>query len=106
MTFIQPTKHGNFFNIVIAMLVIALLGGTFWLVIAYNKTVDLTQDIASAKAQTDSIGAENTALNNQVLATLGDVDSSALADEDGLVQDKNPQYFSIDQQWPIASQSL
>jgi hypothetical protein len=104
MTFIQPTKHANLLNVIIIMLVIALLGGTFWLVIAYNKTVDLSQDITTAKAQADSIGAQNTLLNNQILATLGDVDSSALASADNLVTDKNPQYFTIDQQWPIASQ--
>jgi hypothetical protein len=104
MTFIQPTKHANLLNVAIAMLVAAVLGGTFWLVVAYNKTVDLSHDISSAKAQLDTIGAENTALNNQILATLGDVDSSALATADGLVTDKNPQYFTTAQQWPIASQ--
>jgi hypothetical protein len=104
MTFIQPTKHTNLLNVIIVLLVVALLGGTFWLVIAYNKTVDFSQDITSLKAQTNSIGAQNTLLNNQILATLGDVDSSALATADNLVNDKNPQYFTIDQQWPIASQ--
>ncbi len=104
MTFIQPTKPINILNAVIALLVVALLGGTFWLVIAYNKTVDLSQDIVSVKAQLQSIGAENTARNNQVLATLGGADFTSLAAADGLVQDKNPQYFMIDQQWPIASQ--
>jgi hypothetical protein len=88
------------------MLVVALLGGTFWLVIAYNKTVDLSHDITAAKATLDTTGAQNTALNNQILATLGGTDFSAVAIQDKLVQDKNPQYFSIDQQWPIASQSL
>jgi hypothetical protein len=104
MTFIQPTKHANILNAVIAMLVIALLGGTFWLVIAYNKTVDLSQDITTDKATLDSIGAQDTALNNQILATLGGDDFSALASADGLVEDKNPQYFPLNQQWPIASQ--
>ncbi|HUC31504.1 MAG TPA: hypothetical protein VMR99_02325 [Candidatus Paceibacterota bacterium] len=104
MTFIQPTKHINILNAVIALLVIALLGGTVWLVIAYNKTVDLSQDIISAKAQLDSVGAQDTALNNQALATLGGADFTSLAAADGLVEDKNPQYFTIDQQWPIASQ--
>jgi hypothetical protein len=104
MTFIQPTKHANLLNVVIAMLVIALLGGTFWLVIAYNKTVDLSHDIISIKTRLDSVGAQNTALNNQVLATLGGADFTSLAAADGLVQDKNPQYFTIDKQWPIASQ--
>ena len=91
-------------NAAIALLVVALLGGTFWLVIAYNKTVDLSHDIISIKAQLQSVGAENTALNNQVLATLGGANFTALAAADGLVQDKNPQYFTSDQQWPIASQ--
>ncbi|HUC01981.1 MAG TPA: hypothetical protein VMA75_03685 [Candidatus Paceibacterota bacterium] len=104
MTFIQPTKHINTLNVAIALLVVALLGGTFWLVVAYNKTVDLSQDITSDKAQLQSIGAQNTALNNQVLDTLGGADFTSLAAADGLVEDKNPQYFTIDQQWPIASQ--
>lgn len=104
MTFIQPTKHINTLNVVIALLVIALLGGTFWLVIAYNKTVDLSHDIVSATAQLQSVGAEDTALNNQVLTTLGGANFSALATADGLVEDKNPEYFTSDQQWPIASQ--
>ena len=104
MTFIQPTKHIKLLNAVIALLVVALLGGTFWLVIAYNKTVDLSQNIVSLKAQLQSVGAQDTALNNQVLATLGGANFTALASADGLVQDKNPQYFTVDQQWPIASQ--
>ena len=104
MTFIQPTKHIKLLNAVIALLVVALLGGTFWLVIAYNKTVDLSHDIVSIKTQLESVGAENTALNNRVLATLGGADFTSLASADGLVQDKNPQYFTTDQQWPIASQ--
>ena len=52
MTFIQPSKHINIVNAVIALLVVALLGGTFWLVIAYNKTVDLSHDIVSVKSPT------------------------------------------------------
>jgi hypothetical protein len=104
MTFIQPTKNINILNATLALLVIALLGGTFWLVIAYNKTVDLSQNIVSLKAQLQTIGAQNTALNNKVLDTLGGADFTALASADGLVQDKSPQYFTADQQWPLASQ--
>ena len=91
-------------NAIIALLVVALLGGTFWLVIAYNKTVDLSHDIVSLKVQLDSVGAKNTSLNNKVLATLGGADFTSLATANGLVQDKNPQYFMTDKQWPIASQ--
>lgn len=104
MTFIQPTKHANILNVVIALLVVALLGGTFWLVVAYNKTVDLSHNIVSEKAQLQSVGAQDTALNNQVISTLGGANFTALAAADGLVEDKNPQYFTANQQWPIASQ--
>jgi hypothetical protein len=104
MTFIQPTKHADLLNIILGMLVVAVLGGTFWIVVAYNKTVDLSQDIVAAKAQLGSVGAQNTTLDNSVIATLGGGQFEALASQDGLVQDKQPQYFQIDQQWPIASQ--
>jgi cell division protein FtsL len=104
MTFIQPTKHANILNILIVMLVVALLGGTFWIVIAYNKTVDISHDLASTKSKLDSLGAQNTALNNTVIATLGGGNFSQLAAANDLIRDKNPQYFSIAQQWPIASQ--
>jgi hypothetical protein len=91
-------------NIVIAMLVVALFGGTFWIVVAYNKTVDLSHDIASAKTKLDTIGANSTALSNNIVATLGSGDIATIAAQNNLVQDKKPQYFPIDQKWPIASQ--
>lgn len=106
MTFIQPTKHTNMLNVAIAMLVVAILGGTFLLIVAYNKTVDLSHNLEADKAQLDSIGAANTAMNNQILTTLGGADFTSLAVADGLVFDPSPQYFtnSNDQQWPLAQQ--
>jgi hypothetical protein len=97
MTFIQPTKHTNLFNFIIAVLVITILGGTFWLVVAYNKTVNLSHDIVSSKAELDALGASSTALNNSIISTLGGVDFQTVAAADGLVADKNPQYFQLDQ---------
>ena len=97
MTFIQPSKHINMLNIVIAMLVITILGGTFWLVVAYNKTVDLSHNIISAKTQLSAIGASSTALNNTIISTLGLTNFQSLAASEGLVVEKNPQYFQLDQ---------
>jgi len=82
---------------------IAILGGTFWLVVVYNQTVNTTHNIAAAKAQLDAIGSQNTALNNQMVATLNTSQASALAAQDGLVQDNKPQYITINNQWPIVS---
>ena len=97
MTFIQPKKHIALLNIAIALLVVGILGGTFWLVVAYNKTVDLSHDIVSAKAKLDGIGAQSTALNNNIISTLGNANAQALAAQDNLIPDKNPQYFQLDQ---------
>lgn len=97
MTFIQPSKHLNRLNIAIAMLVITILGGTFWLVVAYNKTVDLSHNILSEKAELSAISASSTALNNSIISTLGGANFQSLAAADGLVPEKNPQYFQLDQ---------
>jgi hypothetical protein len=101
MTFIQPKKYFDIQNLALAILVLV---GTFWVVVGYNKTVDLSHDIVLAKAQLGSTGAQNTALNNDVVAVLGGGQIGAVAAADNLVQNNKPQYFSINQQWPIASQ--
>ena len=105
MTFIQPKKYFDIQNVVIAMLVVLVLVGTFWVVVGYNKTVDLSHDITSAKTQLNAVGAQNTSLNNDIIATLGGGQIGSIASVDNLVEDTKPQYFSINQQWPIASQS-
>ncbi len=105
MTFLQPSKHFDIQNLVIGILSVLVLGGVFWVVIAYNSTVDLSHSITSAKSKLQAVGAQSTSLNNDILAMLGGNQIGAIAAADGLVQDDKPQYFSINQQWPIASQS-
>ncbi len=101
MTYIKPNCNKNILNRILAGLVCGILMATFYLVAVYNDVVNLNHNIAAAKAQLDAIGAQNTTLNNQVVASLGNIQSGDLAAEGGLVQDNHPQYFS--QSWPIAS---
>lgn len=103
MTFIQPTQHKNIWNILLVVLAIAVFSGTFWLVIAYNKVVNLSHDISSMKAQLDSIGAQNTARSNAMIATLSGNNLAHVAGAETLVQEKTPEYFQLDKKWPIAS---
>jgi cell division protein FtsB len=104
MTFIQPSKNKNIVNLIIAGLLGALFLSTFWVIIAYNQTVSLSHDIAKTKAELDSIGAANTKLNNDLLATLGGGRITAIAQANNLVEEKKPEYFPLTQKWPIASQ--
>ncbi len=103
MTFIQPNKPKSFLNIILVALVVTLLAGTFWLVVVYNQTVNTSHNIATAKAELDTIGSQNTAISNQIVATLSTNQASAIAAQDGLVQDQSPQYVAINNQWPIVS---
>jgi len=94
MTFIQPNKTSTAFRLFLALIVIGLMGGTFWLIALYNQTVNLNHKIVDAKAALDTIGAENTALNNQIITTLGNTDRlTAVATQGGLVTAK-PQYVT------------
>lgn len=102
MTYIQPNNRINILNLAIAGLAFLSLVGIFCLVALYNNIVNLNHNIAAAKTELDSIGSNNTTLNNQVIAALGNVQSANMAAGDGLVADNHPQYFT--QSWPIASQ--
>lgn len=104
MTYIHPDKNKSILNYILAGLIFFTLGGIFLLVTLYNNVVNLDHNIATMKSQVDSIGAENTTLNNQVVATLGGGGLQDIATENGLVVDNHPQYFPTNQSWPIASQ--
>lgn len=98
MTFIQPNKNSSLLRFLLILVVIGLVGGTFWLIMLYNHTVAMEHEIAAAKAELDTIGAQNTALNNQIITTLGNTDQlTALATSDGLVVDAKPQYVDATQ---------
>ena len=103
MTYIQPERiKKSILNFVLAGLILTSLVGVFWLVALYNNIVNLDHTIAAAKSELDTIGAQNTALNSQVTAALGNLSSENIAAADGLIQDNHPTYFQ--QSWPIASQ--
>lgn len=110
MTYIHPERNQkNILNFILTGLIFTCLLGVFWLIALYNNVVNLSHNLATAKTQLDAVGAQNTSLNNQVVAAMGDVTSGDLAVAGGLVQDNHPAYFTINQpstqqSWPIASQ--
>jgi cell division protein FtsB len=112
MTFIQPNKKFNasLASLILVVLVCGVAAGVFGMVALYNSTVNLSHNIAAAKAELDSIGAQNTTLNNEILAATTGAQLTNLAQADGLVTDPRPQYFAENQNqsqtdaWPLASQ--
>jgi cell division protein FtsB len=104
MTFIQPNKNNSIVNGILVVLSVGVLGGIFLLVGLYNNTVNISHTISAAKAELDAISAENTSMNNTVIAALGNSQIAAFAGANNLVQDKNPQYLPVDPKWLLASQ--
>ncbi len=94
MTYIQPNKNNSLWNGLIAVLGIAALGGIFFLVTLYNSTVNLSHNIAAVKTELDAVSAQDTGLNNTIIAALDGNKVAAFAQANGLVEEKNPQYFS------------
>lgn len=93
-------------HLILGVLVVAVVAGVFGMVALYNSTVNLNHNITEAKTELNTIGTENTNLQNQVIADLGSGTALAsIVSADGLVQDQNPQYFqNSPAQWPLASQ--
>ena len=106
MTYIQPNQRKSILNILFVGLVVVLLVNIFWLVTLYNNVVNLNHEVASVKAELDGVGAKNAALNDTIIGTLHNLQSSGFAAKAGLVPANHPQYFSLNQkpEWPIASQ--
>lgn len=94
-------------NGILVMLSIALMVETFGMVALYNATVNVSHNITEAKSQIEAIGAQNTNLNNTIIAALSSGEVTAMAARDGLVPESKPQYFPVNQmtdpKWPIAS---
>ena len=104
MTFIQPNKNNSILNGMLLALGAGMFGGIFLLVGLYNSTVNLSHNISSAKTELDAASAENTVLNNAVVADLGSDRIAAFARANDLVEEEKPQYFTVDSKWLLASQ--
>src|SRR5271154_788128 len=95
MTFIHNAKQKSFLTRLIVLLMVALFTGTVGLIFLYNKTVDLDHEISQTKTQLEAVGASSTQLNAQVVAIIGSGALTSVANEDGLVIDNQPQYYSV-----------
>jgi len=105
MTFIQPDKNNSsFLNKILIILVIGLFFGAIWLIILYNNSVNLNHGVSDAKAELQIVQSRNSGLKDKLLTLLNKNSSGDLVSKNNLVEDKNPQYFPLNQQWSYASQ--
>ncbi len=97
MTVIQPNKNNKSIVRLIFFLG-AIISGFIWMEIrVYSQTVDLKHEIAEASAKTAELSVQNAELRNSFYALTDQKNLNKLANDIGLVQDKNPK-------WVFASQ--
>ena len=99
MTF-QPNKK-SFINKALFALVALLLLASVWLIVLYNRAVELQDGIVRLKTDIERIQTENSSVQGRILKL---VDPSNLEKSaKGLVREKNPEYLEV-AQWSYASQ--
>lgn len=104
MTLIQPNKNNAFIiNRILILLVAALFIAAVWLVVLYNRLVNIDHSISRMKSEIQSGEARSAELKGQVLTLLDGASLGDFAGARGLVQEKKPQYITIQDQW-LASQ--
>lgn len=90
-------------NKILFILTAVVISVSFWLIIIYNGTVNLEHNIAKLISESQNIQNANIELKEKILSALSGENLEKIAEEQGLVKDRNPQYFEIDQKWVIAS---
>ncbi|OGZ52624.1 MAG: hypothetical protein A3B25_00300 [Candidatus Ryanbacteria bacterium RIFCSPLOWO2_01_FULL_48_26] len=71
-----------------------------WLVVLYNKGVNLDHELSSMKSEFSDIQAQNLAIKSKIFDLINSPDPSSIGD---LVQEKNPEYVEVRQTWSFAS---
>lgn len=103
MTIIQPNKNKSFLNRWLVMLVVPLVVGSLYLVVIYNRTVEAEHALSKSKIQLEKIDAENVELNNRLFGLFDGTAVDDFAAAYRLVQEKEPRYLEVTEQWQLAS---
>jgi len=101
MTIIQPQKK-SLINILLGFIISFLVIGVVILVILYSYVINFNKNISNAKNEIKEIEIANTQIKEDLLNMLSGNNLENLANEFGLVKEKNPEYLKINNnQWQV-----
>lgn len=95
MTIIHPHKTSPFINIILALLAGVLVVSSVWLVVLYNRSVNLDHNISSLKAQIKNMETETAELKDRIFTLLDTQALSRIAETEGLVKENSPRYLDV-----------
>lgn len=103
MTLIQPAEK-NIIHIALFFMIAVLVTGSFWLILLYNRSVDLEHQISDGQAALRKLQSGKAELQDKIFTLLSDANLQSVSAERHLVKDTAPEYFKADQ--PITQSEL
>jgi len=96
MTIIQPNKYKDVKKLTISLSMF-LVGTILMWMFVYLQTVNVRHDLASSKERLEEMKVENAELKDRYYGLVDADNLEKLAEERGLVKDKNPQWAFVSQ---------
>lgn len=91
MTIIQPSKNKNLIHLMLIFgAILTFVAGLY--VFIYSRTVNLTHDLKKIEAELIELRVQNADLKNGFYSAIDSKKLEDLAQEKGLIIDRNPQW--------------
>lgn len=100
MTIVEPYKKISIINVLIFIFSLISVCVAILLIILYNNVINFENKISAAKLEIKKIETETAELKENLFNLLASDNLKKVAEENGLVEDKNPEYFKL-KQWQI-----
>jgi len=95
MTIIQPNKNKNQINLVISLLLLAIVVLISQGIYIYSQSVTLRYDTDKLEKNLRELEAQNAEIKNKIFTFFDPENIKRIAEEKGLIEEKNPQYIKI-----------
>lgn len=96
MTIIQPNRHQDIRRLIAlfsSLILLVFLSGVF----IYLQTVTLRHDLSKNSKELENLKVQNSELKNKVYELVDTTNLERVAQQQGFVQEKNPQWASASQ---------
>jgi len=102
MTIIRPYKKLFLINILLIIFSIILVLSAFTLVIFYNYTVNFEHKIEMQRSEIKKFETDISEMKKDLFNLLSFENLKKIAEQNGLVEEKNPEYLELNKnQWQI-----
>ena len=92
MTFFQPEQK-SFINYAIMALIAICLIASLWIVLSYNRSVNLEHEISAKEINIRELQTNKAQLQDKMFTLLSDVNLEEFSRNRNLIEEKNPQYM-------------